>query len=142
MRNHTRQKLTPIGSKKRKAGDGLLDTPKPPRLEPIPQAEPVVEPQQPPPSTKRLLAGYFAHEFLTRGTLFGQKFDPARAEAAAALQAKQPQQEKSPNADTARLQPDEPPVGYSDVAYLLKTDGAHIPSVYNPAQLVRWMQTA
>ncbi|KAK1267697.1 hypothetical protein QJS04_geneDACA000018 [Acorus gramineus] len=137
MRNHTRQKLTPIGSKKRKAGDGLLDTPMPPRLEPMPQADPVVEPQQPP-STKRLLAGYFAHEFLTRGTLFGQKFDPARAEAAAALQA-QPQ---SPNADTARLQPEEPPVGYSDVAYLLKTDGAHIPSVYNPAQLVRWMQTA
>ncbi|KAK1261203.1 hypothetical protein QJS04_geneDACA002336 [Acorus gramineus] len=128
MPNQIRQKLTPLPSRKRKASDGLLDAPKPFRAEPVPQfkqsiAEQMAQPL-PAPSNNRLLAGYFAHEFLTKGTLFGQKFDQARAEAAAASTA-------SPN---------EPPKGYADVACLLKTDGAHIPSVYNPAQLARWLQ--
>ncbi|KAK1284142.1 hypothetical protein QJS10_CPB21g00137 [Acorus calamus] len=100
----------------------------------------------PAPSNNQLLAGYFAHEFLTKGTLFGQKFDQARAEAAAASTAsffqQQREKEKKPAViiHPTRLKPDEPPKGYADVARLLKTDGAHIPSVYNPAQLARWLQ--
>ncbi|KAK1308335.1 hypothetical protein QJS10_CPA09g01982 [Acorus calamus] len=151
MSNHIRQKLTPLPSRKRKASDGLLDAPKPFRAEPVTQfkksiAEKMAQPL-PAPSNNRLLAGYFAHEFLTKGTLFGQKFDQARVEAAAASTAsffqQQPEQEKKPAASIIhpnRLKPDEPPKGYADVACLLKTDGAHIPSVYNPAQLARWLQ--
>ncbi|XP_021752242.1 uncharacterized protein LOC110717785 [Chenopodium quinoa] len=87
-----------------------------------------------PVSSNRLLAGYMAHEFLTKGTLFGQKFDPARAEAV-------PVQPLSPKESRVR-----PGLGrvanrsYADVAQLLKGDGTHIPGIVNPTQLARWIQ--
>ena len=63
-----------------------------------------------------LLAGYMAHEFLTRGTLFGQKFVPAEDEAGS----------------SAKSQAEE-------VASIVS--GTHIPGVVNPSQLSKWMET-
>ncbi|MFS7975416.1 hypothetical protein Hanom_Chr10g00880361 [Helianthus anomalus] len=37
--------------------------------------------EYPPAHNNILLAGYLAHEFLTKGTLFGEVFDPAQAKA-------------------------------------------------------------
>uniref|UniRef100_A0A7N0USX0 Uncharacterized protein n=1 Tax=Kalanchoe fedtschenkoi TaxID=63787 RepID=A0A7N0USX0_KALFE len=89
-------------------------------------------------SSQQLLAGYMAYEFLTRGTLLGQKFDPARAEAVALSSAK-----RSKSAAAAA----EPIYGggeqhksYAEVASLLKTDGVSLPWVVNPTQLARWVQ--
>lgn len=88
--------------------------------------------QSVPVQSNRLLAGYMAYEFLTRGTLFGQKFDPARAEAVP-LAAKKPGSERLP-------EPAKPNRSYAEVAQLLKTDGAHIPGIVNPTQLAKWIQ--
>nr|GLL43579.1 uncharacterized protein LOC111307411 [Ipomoea trifida] len=84
-------------------------------------------------SSNRLLAGYMAYEFLTSGTLFGQKFDPARAEAFPLKRGSKPGQ--SPTS-----QEPEPSQAYIEVATLLKNEGAHIPGVVNPMQLARWIQ--
>lgn len=91
-------------------------------------------------SSNRLLAGYMAYEFLTKGTVLGQVFDPVRAEAA---------QVHSSSSDEARRGRPGTEVEsgeklksrtYDEVASLLKSDGAHIPGVVNPTQLARWLQ--
>ncbi|KAL0414280.1 UNVERIFIED_CONTAM: hypothetical protein Sradi_1629900 [Sesamum radiatum] len=104
------------------------------------------EQQQPPPplSSNRLLAGYMAYEFLSKGTLFGQKFDPARAEAVPVNSAdskrnRQSQSQVQPSAETEPSVKSKPQ-SYAEVANLLKSDGAHIPGVVNPTQLARWIQ--
>ncbi|KAK9083121.1 hypothetical protein Scep_029592 [Stephania cephalantha] len=77
----------------------------------------------------QLLAGYLAHEFLTKGTLLGQKWDPARAEAA-------PVSSRTPKARPGVV----PAEIYADVANLLKNSGAQVPGIVNPTQLTRWLQ--
>ncbi|KAB2625682.1 hypothetical protein D8674_017342 [Pyrus ussuriensis x Pyrus communis] len=84
------------------------------------------------PSSNRLLAGYMAYEYLTKGTLFGQKLDPA-GEEAVPLAGKPI--ESGQGAGTGAAQE-----SYSEVASLLKTDGAHIPGIVNPTQLAKWIQ--
>ncbi|CAH1441300.1 unnamed protein product [Lactuca virosa] len=76
-------------------------------------------------SSNRLLAGYMAHEFLTKGTLLGQKFDGG-----AAARGK-----TEANGNET----------YKEITSLLmmKTDGgggARIPGIVNPTQLARWIQ--
>lgn len=126
-------------SVKRKERDGF-DDPKPKlaRLGIPRPGSPAPEPA----SKNQLLAGYLAHEFLTKGTLFGQPWDPALAEAVPV------------SADSRRLKPSglkdemssraEPQVEknqrYVEVADLLKTDGAHFPGIVNPTQLARSLQ--
>ncbi|XP_039013764.1 uncharacterized protein LOC120143528 isoform X2 [Hibiscus syriacus] len=91
----------------------------------------------------RLLAGYLAHEFLTRETLFGQPFDPARPQqtdsgrgtgedAKAGKRSRAEDVEPKPREENHRR--------YVEVASLLKTDGAHIPGIVNPSQLARLLQ--
>lgn len=95
---------------------------------------------EPPVSSNRLLAGYMAYEFLTKGTLLGRKFDPARAEAspsAVAIQWKKPKSEAAP---PEIIKKEHQIQSYADVATLLKTDGAHISDIVNPTQLARWLQ--
>ncbi|CAO2832213.1 unnamed protein product [Amaranthus hypochondriacus] len=87
-----------------------------------------------PNSSNRLLAGYMAHEFLTKGTLFGQKFDPARAEALP-VSAAEPKRKAA--VEPGSIKPNR---SYADVAQLLKADGTHIPGIVNPTQLARWIQ--
>ncbi|XVF62821.1 hypothetical protein PTKIN_Ptkin09bG0039300 [Pterospermum kingtungense] len=96
------------------------------------------KPQPSPNCSNRLLAGYMAHEFLTRGTLFGQKFDPARAEAIPIIGSfpeprKPVKQETEPNLKKESQ-------SYAEVAGILKDEGAHIPGIVNPTQLARWIQ--
>ncbi|XP_010670981.2 uncharacterized protein LOC104887902 [Beta vulgaris subsp. vulgaris] len=86
-------------------------------------------------SSNRLLAGYMAHEFITKGTLFGQKFDPARAEAIP-VSAAEPKR-KPPVQVESGLKSNR---SYAEVAQLLKGDGTHIPGIVNPTQLARWIQ--
>ncbi|CAM8911687.1 unnamed protein product [Rhodiola kirilowii] len=87
-------------------------------------------------SNQQLLAGYMAYEFLTRGTLLGQKFDSARAEAVPVSSVKRA---KSVAAEPIRGG-GEQQKSYAEVASLLKMDGAHLPWVVNPTQLARWVQ--
>ncbi|GJM84784.1 hypothetical protein PR202_ga00489 [Eleusine coracana subsp. coracana] len=74
-------------------------------------------PPEPPAGGNRLLAGYLAHEFLSSGTVLGERHGvvagtEARGRAAAA--------------------------GYDAVAVLVQHGGARVPGVVNPAQLAAW----
>ncbi|XP_073057140.1 uncharacterized protein [Primulina eburnea] len=85
-------------------------------------------------SCNRLLAGFMAYEFLSKGTVLGQKFDVARLEA-------MPFDANNKKVDS-RSKPNgklEPTI-YAEVANLLKSDGAYLPGVVNPTQLARWIQ--
>lgn len=88
------------------------------------------------PTPNRLLAGYLAHEFLARGTLLGQRWDPARSEAEAEA-VRRPSQD--PVAAEMKPEPIEPQA-YAEVACLMKEEGAHVQGVVNPSQLVQWLQ--
>lgn len=70
-------------------------------------------------SGNRLLAGYLAHEFLTKGSLFGRCWDAAA---------------------TPETKQGEAPMTYAEVALLLKTEEAQIQGIVNPTQLARWLQ--
>lgn len=95
-----------------------------------------------PAQSNRLLAGYMAYEFLTRGTLFGQRFDPARPESVPVSAAEPKRKSNQTEPDLGGKRPKlEPNRSYTEVAELLKGDGgAHIPGVVNPTQLSRWIQ--
>ncbi|GMI76152.1 hypothetical protein like AT5G44060 [Hibiscus trionum] len=103
------------------------------------QAQPVL--------SNQLMAGYLAHEYLTRGTLFGQTWDPARPQQTAAesrrgIGGDVDLNERS-RADDAEPKPEpreEKRQRYVEMASLLKTDGAHIPGIVNPSQLARFLQ--
>lgn len=129
--HHARRILTPGESRKRKERErGAFYPPKPPLATTSSKlAEPL--------SSNTLLAGYMAYEFLTKGTLMGQKFDPARAVAV-------PLRMKPNRAEpTGKMKPPPPPPTqqtYGEVANLMKSDGVHIPGVVNPSQLARWIQ--
>ncbi|KAJ4728296.1 putative Embryo sac development arrest 6 [Melia azedarach] len=91
-------------------------------------------------SSNQLLAGYLAHEFLTKGTLFGQPFDPARSQAVAVPVAKVRQEKKEEAEPSKGAEPQgEKYQRYVEVASLLKTDGAHIAGIVNPTQLARFL---
>ncbi|KAJ0963691.1 hypothetical protein J5N97_028813 [Dioscorea zingiberensis] len=98
--------------KERDPSDSIRAPPPPPPLPAAPKPEP--------PAGNRLLAGYLAHEFLSKGTLFGNRLDPAE-----------------PNRKPDRAPQ---PKAYADVARVLKADGVHVPGVVNPTQLARWLQ--
>ncbi|KAJ8650747.1 hypothetical protein MRB53_003770 [Persea americana] len=100
MSNNSHGVMTPSASRKRKERDGL-DGVKAATARPT-KAEPVADNQ--------LLAGYLANEFLTKGTLFGQKWDPARA-ADPAREPPAPSNNKKPVASGQAGKP----VAYADV---------------------------
>lgn len=137
MLSHSHAILTPGASRKRKERDAL-DAPKASTpTSTSAQAEPL--------SNNRLLAGYLAHEFLTKGTLLGQAWDAARADSTSA-----PRHDYSVNnptlTDPGNISTQPEPIAksraytYGEVANLLKADGAHIPGIVNPTQLGRWIQ--
>ncbi|XP_022749003.1 uncharacterized protein LOC111298550 [Durio zibethinus] len=136
MNHHPRRIMTPGISRKRKEREAFNS------FKPSIPVQPSVYTGSKSPSSpncsNRLLAGYMAHEFLTRGTLFGKKFDPARAEAipligSLAEPRKPVKQENEPNLKKENQ-------SYAEVASILKNDGAHIPGIVNPTQLARWIQ--
>ncbi|CAI9776001.1 unnamed protein product [Fraxinus pennsylvanica] len=140
----------PIPSRKRKEREAFYNVTSSKPLAPVTAVNPVVSSgnpttssEQQPMCSNRLLAGYMAYEYLTKGTLLGEKFDPARAAVPVN------------SGDSKRNRPDEgqgqqnveakpsgktKPQGYAEVASLLKGDGAHIPGILNPTQLGRWIQ--
>ncbi|KAG6597349.1 hypothetical protein SDJN02_09994, partial [Cucurbita argyrosperma subsp. argyrosperma] len=91
-------------------------------------------------TSNRLLAGYMAYEFLTKGTILGRKFDPDRAEASpfpnAVAQYKKPKTEAAP---PEIIKKEHQIQSYADVATILKTDKAQISGIVNPTQLARWL---
>ncbi|XP_077210548.1 uncharacterized protein LOC143846025 [Tasmannia lanceolata] len=132
MSNNPRQVLTPGASRKRKERDAFNG------LKPSRKPTPAQADQAADETNNQLLAGYLAHEFLTGGTLFGQRWDTARAEAAPIVA-----ESKKTSHHTQRADPAAPiikPLAYADVAHLLKNDGAHVNGVVNPTQLARWLQ--
>lgn len=156
--SHTPRQLTPMASNKPKAKNEAFDFLKPstiPKLAKpiIPRATAPYNNKSPkpfrPPADNKLLAGYLAHEFLTKGTLFGQQWDPARADAvpvsAAAHSADFRKQMKQNVSQKGKLP--EPKPGdkrkldsYNEVSVLLMgKNGAHIPGIVNPTQLTRFL---
>ncbi|CAA0818689.1 Unknown protein [Striga hermonthica] len=152
MSYHSRRILTPSASRKRKEMEALqFPTSSKPLISQTAVHRGVsftsqattsykaAEPQQQPLASNRLLAGYLALEFLTKGTLFGQRFDPGRAEAspvrAAEVKRNRPSKEAEPS---GKAKPK--PESYVEVANLVKSDGVHIPGVVNPTQLARWIE--
>lgn len=85
-----------------------------------------------PGSNNRVLAGCMAHEFLTNGTILGQKFDPLAGGKA------REEKKKSPVAEAEAFQVKEHE-SYAEVADLLKCDGVHIHGIVNPTQLSQWL---
>lgn len=153
MRLPPRRVLT-SSNKKRKEEDnqGGVDTVQP---SPLPSTTKKLKPAQSHPgsakesraaSSRHLLAGYLAHEFLTKGTLFGQPWEAARAEAAADS-APEPVDEtkrQSPEGEAEPREEAEPRLErfqrYVAVADLINADGSHLPGVVNPTQLARLLQ--
>lgn len=87
-------------------------------------------------SNQLILAGYLSQEFLTNGTLFGEQWNPARA------QAGPPEPKKvKPNHAVEPFEESEPKrKRYMEVANLLRADGTHMPGIVNPAQLARFLK--
>lgn len=155
MSYHSRKILTPGESRKRKEREVLLSSTSPRPLVPQTTVTRAVSgtntattsskgAEQQPLSSNRLLAGYMAYEFLSKGTLFGQNFDPARAEAlpvnpADSRRNRQWQNQVQPSTE-AEPSGKSKPQSYAEVASLLKNDVAHIPGIVNPTQLARWIQ--
>ncbi|WCJ38288.1 embryo sac development arrest 6 [Euphorbia peplus] len=79
-------------------------------------------------SNQQLLAGYLAHEYLTRGTLFGKSWEPDRAEAQILEPIKGAEEAEPSNEHFHQKR-------YMEVSGLLKIDGAHLPGIVNPRQL-------
>lgn len=92
-------------------------------------------------SNQLILAGYLSHEFLTNGTLFGEQWNPARAQADPfSAQSVEPRKVK-PNHNIEPAEESEPKrKRYVEVTNLLRSDGAHLPGIVNPAQLARFLK--
>ncbi|KAJ7977210.1 putative Embryo sac development arrest 6 [Quillaja saponaria] len=162
MRLPPRRVLTPTApssTNKRKEREVGFDGPKPSTANSItkvikpgtsrPGSEPSSSKRIEPASSNQILAGYLAHEFLTKGSLFGETWDSARAELAKNVPAEESRTGKQSEKGEAEpnLRKVEPQLKkkkknerYVAVANLLKTGGAQFPGVFNPTQLGRFLQ--
>ncbi|OIW01674.1 hypothetical protein TanjilG_19782 [Lupinus angustifolius] len=164
MRLPPRRILTPNGSThKRKERDDTWPKPitstklhKPEKLIPMPNSEPiksslatssgrgkvVIEPTP----SNHLLAGYLAHEYLTKGTLMGQPWAPPQTEGGEKLTCKDEVFNKQGgvavetpcrrSAEDGKVHEKE---RYAQVAGLLKDGRSHLPSIMNPTHLVHFL---
>ncbi|PSR89748.1 Cortactin-binding protein like [Actinidia chinensis var. chinensis] len=149
--DHHRRFITPVGPSRKRKDRAAFEVPKPPpklARPNIPRPGPASLAQEPlePASNNQLLAGCLAHEFLTKGTLFGQLWDPARAEAfpvaVESRRVKFPGSSQKAKAEpSTKAEPNtEKYQRYVEVSNMLKTDGAHLPGIVNPAQLAPFLQ--
>lgn len=145
--NHPRGLLRPTAPCKRKERDGGFDALKPSQITklprpPAPRAVPEIKPEAAgaaePCSSNQLLAGYLANEFLTRGTLFGQRWDPSAAVEPEPRPGRSQIREAAPRGGP-EAEP-EKQKRYAEIASLLKAEGAHLPGVVNPTQLARLLR--
>ncbi|KAG7652984.1 hypothetical protein ISN44_As01g003080 [Arabidopsis suecica] len=120
-------------------------TPPPPNLAP-PPVNPISRKSstaaaEPVGSNQLMLAGYLSHEFLTNGTLFGEQWNPARAQAGPfSAQSVEPSKVKPSHIIEPAEESDPKRKRYVEVANLLRSDGAHLPGIVNPAQLARFLK--
>lgn len=133
MRLPPRRVLTPTTThttpapNKRKERDDAFDPPKPSSpTHRIMKSKPGSDPTGLP---SHLLAGYLAHEFLTRGTLFGQPWDPREG----------PTEKRKGKGEAEEEAAPEKRERYVEVADLLKESGPHLPGIVNPTQLARFL---
>ncbi|XP_015875025.1 uncharacterized protein LOC107411873 [Ziziphus jujuba] len=141
MSNHPRRILTPGASTSRKRKEREAHYSLKPSIQSASSAAAAKEPA----ASNRLLAGYMAYEFLTKGTLLGQKFDPGRAEAVpvgshGGGEWRKTTTTKMEVKTEASLSMKKEHESYGEVASILKADGVHIPGIVNPTQLARWIQ--
>ncbi|KAJ4834122.1 hypothetical protein Tsubulata_012604 [Turnera subulata] len=154
MSYHPHRILPPGASRKRKETESFYST-KPSSAPttahyyypPAPRAENKSAASAP---SNRLLAGYMAYEFLTRGTLFGERFDPARVKAVPVSELKRGKLvgEEAElgggggggGGGSSSSSCNKAVKGYAEVAGILKADGVHIPGIVNPTELARWLQ--
>jgi len=143
MRLPPRRVLTPTN--KRKERDDPFDRPKP-----IPAPPKILKPDRPvepitatskaafpePKPSNQLLAGYLAHEFLTKGTLLGQPWAPPKGKST-----EDGAEEAEPTAAAAppSQRTEEERERYAEVASLLKGGGTQLPGLVNPTQLARFL---
>ncbi|KAK2402008.1 embryo sac development arrest [Trifolium repens] len=101
------------------------------------------KPDKPIPSNK-LLAGYLAHEFLTKGTLFGQLFDPTsihRADSESdSIVSSAADSTAEQDAELTRPNVRKEYESYGEVASIVKMNGTHIKGIVNPTELSRWIR--
>nr|XP_043610809.1 uncharacterized protein LOC122582480 [Erigeron canadensis] len=155
--SHTPRQLNPIINKKR--DETTFDFLKPSNIYQAKLAKPFIpragtaqaKPFKParPPSDNKLLAGYLAHEFLNKGTLFGQPWDPARADAVPVSAAARSDEFRKPVKQNVgqKGKPSDPKPGekrkfdsYAGLSgILMGKDGAYIPGIVNPTQLARFL---
>ncbi|KAJ4722764.1 putative Embryo sac development arrest 6 [Melia azedarach] len=144
MSHHPRRILTPGASRKRKERETYypfkFSAPAQAQAPAAANVMPSKSVSPEPVCPNRLLAGYMAYEFLSKGTLFGQKFDPARAEALPLVGSSVESKRTKPEGAEASASPKKEQKSYAEVASILKTDGAHIPGIVNPTQLARWIE--
>lgn len=136
MRLPPRRILTP---NKRKESEGVvyaLSTIKKQKPDsPLPDFDKESDPDP----SNQLLAGYLAHEFLTKGTLFGQPWHPARTESSAAASVSKSMEAK-PSCRESEAKPDvEKFQTYLEVADLINRGGAHLSGIVNPTQLAGFL---
>ena len=166
MRLPPRRVLTPSGStNKRKEREDSFERPKPittsttsKLLKPDrPSPRHVPEPITTTPTSSsskgfeltpsnQLLAGYLAHEYLTKGTLLGHPWAPARAESPTVAEKKKEKsgedcggEEGGAAAATPCRKVEEERERYVKVAELLRGGGVHLSGVVNPTQLARFI---
>lgn len=156
MRLPPRRVLTPSGStNKRKERDDPFDNrPKPitstakllkpdkswAGSEPIMTATSKAQHQQQQQPSNQLLAGYLAHEFLTKGTLLGQPWAPPKEKSSSSsTEEEDGGEEGEPTASPPCRRTTEEMVRYAEVAGLLKGGGTHLTGVVNPTQLARFL---
>ncbi|VYS69221.1 unnamed protein product [Arabidopsis thaliana] len=88
--------------------------------------------------SNQLLAGYLAHEFLNNGTLFGELWNPTKAQAGPLTTQSIDPRKNKPSHD---IEPsDHKRRRYVEVANILRVDGTHLPGIVNPSQLARFLK--
>ncbi|KAF7818454.1 uncharacterized protein G2W53_023909 [Senna tora] len=152
MRLPPRRVLTPSASpnNKRKEKEDSLDRPNPTSI----TTTKLLKPHKPrtglqpprssakgsePSSSNQLLAGYLAHEFLTRGTLLGQPWDPDRSAEGPTANPSEPEKKRAKLSEIREAEPPQKHERYVEVAELFRADGTHLPGMVNPTELARFL---
>ncbi|CAL0321319.1 unnamed protein product [Lupinus luteus] len=92
--------------------------------------------------SNHLLAGYLAHEYLTKGTLMGQPWAPPQTECGEKLTCKDEVDSKEGGAVAETpcwRSAEDGKERYAQVAALLKDSRSHLSGIVNPTQLVRFL---
>ncbi|KAK9281690.1 hypothetical protein L1049_004594 [Liquidambar formosana] len=138
LSNHSRRDLTPGVSRKRQKVEDLDACSPSPAKTTTATSHEASEPAESA-SSNQLIAGHLAHEFLTRGTLLGERWDQARAEGGLVSDSDAGLKKVKPSLSQQAEPVMEKRERYAEVENLLKTDGAQLLGIVNPTQLAMWL---